>query len=141
MCLSQSLIHMVKIDSITQSFCLCYYVQNGLSYLGEETWLTLCKKDAKRGMASSLLEQIKISCYTEYKAFGPSLIYNIHSVSWKIPYDTHSMINNAKQHEANISVIRYNLFSFSLKWNWWCLTLEGSIIQLYHLKEKMQTNN
>jgi len=26
------------------------------------------------------LEQIDISCYTEYKAFGPSLIYNIVAV-------------------------------------------------------------
>ena len=34
------------------------------------------KSDAKRCLASALLEQIKISCYTEYKAFGPSLIYN-----------------------------------------------------------------
>jgi len=27
-------------------------------------------------MASPLLEQIKSSCYAEYEAFGPSLIYN-----------------------------------------------------------------
>jgi len=27
----------VMIDSITNSACLCYYVQNGLSYLGKET--------------------------------------------------------------------------------------------------------
>ena len=26
----------VKIDSTIWSFCLCHYVQNGLSYLGEE---------------------------------------------------------------------------------------------------------
>ena len=32
-------------------------------------------------MASSLLEQIKISCYSEYKAFKPSLIYNIRLVN------------------------------------------------------------
>jgi len=66
----------VKIDSKTWSFCLCYNVQNGLSYSGEETQPTLCTKVAKQGLASSLLEQIKISCYTEYKAFGHSLIYN-----------------------------------------------------------------
>ncbi len=29
--------NIVKIDSITQSFCLRQYVQNGLSYLAEET--------------------------------------------------------------------------------------------------------
>jgi len=34
----------VKIDSRTQSFCLCQYVQNGLSYPGEETRLNLCLK-------------------------------------------------------------------------------------------------
>jgi len=27
----------VMIDSITNSYCLCYYVRNGLSYSGEET--------------------------------------------------------------------------------------------------------
>jgi len=30
-----------------------------------------------KGLASTLLEQIKISCYTEYKVFEPPLIYNI----------------------------------------------------------------
>jgi hypothetical protein len=34
----------VMIDSITNSVCLCYYVQNGLSYSGEETRPTLCIK-------------------------------------------------------------------------------------------------
>jgi len=32
------------IDSITNSVCLCYYVQNGLSYSGEETRPKLCIK-------------------------------------------------------------------------------------------------
>jgi len=32
------------IDSITRSFCLRHYVQNGLSYLGEETQPKLCLK-------------------------------------------------------------------------------------------------
>jgi len=32
----------VKIDSITRSFCLCYYLQNGLSYPGKETLPMLC---------------------------------------------------------------------------------------------------
>jgi len=35
------------------------------------------KKDAKLNLVSALFKQIKISCYTEYKAFGPALIYNI----------------------------------------------------------------
>ncbi len=34
------------------------------------------KRDAKLILASDLLEQINGNCYTEYKAFGPSLIYN-----------------------------------------------------------------
>jgi len=33
----------VKIDSITPSFCLRHYVRNGLSYPAEETRPTLCK--------------------------------------------------------------------------------------------------
>jgi len=36
--------NIIKIDSITQSFCLHYYVQNGLSYSGKETRPTLCLK-------------------------------------------------------------------------------------------------
>jgi len=32
------------IDSITCSFCLRHYVQNGVSYLGEETQPKLCLK-------------------------------------------------------------------------------------------------
>jgi hypothetical protein len=32
----------VMIESISQSFCLCYCVPNGLSYLGEETRPTRC---------------------------------------------------------------------------------------------------
>ncbi len=32
----------VKIYSITLSLCLCHYVQNGISYPGEETQPMLC---------------------------------------------------------------------------------------------------
>ncbi len=70
----------VMIDSIFRSFCLCYCVPNGLSYSGEETRPTGCKKDAKRewdGPQNKKRKKIYISCYTEYKAFGLSLIYNI----------------------------------------------------------------
>ncbi len=66
----------VKIDLITRSFCLCHYVQNGLASLAEETWLMLCKRTQGYTLELHLLDQIKISCYTEYKAFVPSLIYN-----------------------------------------------------------------
>jgi len=33
----------------------------------------------KAKLASEIKDKINISCYTEYKAFGPSLIYNISS--------------------------------------------------------------
>jgi len=44
----------VKIDSITWSFCLHHYVRNSLSYLAEETRPTLCLKgrQAKLGVRS-----------------------------------------------------------------------------------------
>ncbi len=38
------IISIVKIDSITRSFCLHQYVQNGLSYLGKENQPKLCLK-------------------------------------------------------------------------------------------------
>ncbi len=34
--------YIIMIDSITRSFCLCHCVQNGPSYPGKETQLTLC---------------------------------------------------------------------------------------------------
>jgi len=44
----------VKIDSRTRSFCLCQYVQNGISYLGKETLPKLCFKErqANSGVSS-----------------------------------------------------------------------------------------
>jgi len=65
-----------KIDSITQYFCLYHYVQTVYLIWVRKLNQWCVKKDAKRGLASSLLEQIKSSCYTENKAFEPSLIYN-----------------------------------------------------------------
>jgi len=74
----------VKKDSITRSFCLHHYVRNVLSYLAKETRPMLCLKGGQATLASALLEQIQISCYTEYKAFGPSLIYNTFGIfMWK----------------------------------------------------------
>jgi len=65
------------IDSKTK-LCLSLLVcTNGLSYSGEEIRPTLCIKRRQTNLVSDLLEQINISCYTEYKAFGPSLNYNI----------------------------------------------------------------
>jgi len=44
----------VKIDSRIWSFCLCQYVQNGLSYMGEEIQPELCLKgrQANSGISS-----------------------------------------------------------------------------------------
>jgi hypothetical protein len=66
----------VKIDSITLPFCLRHYVQNSLSYSGKETRPTLCKLTQAYNLASDLENQINISCYTKYKVYGLSLIYN-----------------------------------------------------------------
>ncbi len=64
------------IDSITK-LCLSLSVcTNGLSYSGEETRPKLCIKRCQTNLASEISNEINISCYTEYKAFGPSLIYN-----------------------------------------------------------------
>jgi len=49
----------VKIDSRTRSFCLHQYVQNGLSYSGEETQPTLCLNDAKLRSSVKDLERNK----------------------------------------------------------------------------------
>jgi len=37
------------IDSITRSFYLCHYVQNGISYSGEETRLKRCQVNSGVG--------------------------------------------------------------------------------------------
>jgi len=42
-------------------------------------------------LASDLKTQINISCYTEYKAFGPSLIYNIMFLTQKLFLETLSL--------------------------------------------------
>ncbi len=64
------------IDSITR-LDLSLLVCNGLSTRARKLDPKLCIKRRQAKLASDLLEQINISCYTEYKAFGPSLIYNI----------------------------------------------------------------
>ena len=63
------------IDSITNSIYL-YFVCKQSVCLGEETRLKLCIKGRQAKLASEIKDKINISCYTEYKAFGPSLIYN-----------------------------------------------------------------
>jgi len=70
-------ITIVMIDSITYSFCLRHYVRNSLSYSVKETQPTLCKPMPSSQLSFRSWDQINISCYTEYWAFGPSLIYDI----------------------------------------------------------------
>jgi len=50
----ECIMYIVKIDSITRSFCLCHCVQNGLSYRGKETQPKLCLKgrQANSGVSS-----------------------------------------------------------------------------------------
>jgi len=61
----------VMIDSITK-LCLSLSVcTNGLSYSCEETWPKLCIKRRQTNLVSEISNEINISCYTEYKAFGP----------------------------------------------------------------------
>jgi len=45
----------VKIGSRTRSFCPCHYVQNGLSYPGEETRPKLCLKGRQANFGVSSL--------------------------------------------------------------------------------------
>ncbi len=45
--------------------------QLSMSKCGWGNSTNILKSDAKICLASALLEQIKITCYTEYKAFGP----------------------------------------------------------------------
>jgi len=65
------------IDSRTQSFCLCYYVQNGLSYLGKETQPTLCRRtpNVKLGLRSQ--ERNKHQLLHRIATVKTPLIYNI----------------------------------------------------------------
>jgi len=58
----------VKIDSRTRSFCFRHYVQNGLSYSGEELDRCCVKWCQASNLASDLENQINISCYTESQA-------------------------------------------------------------------------
>ncbi len=65
------------IDSMTNSACLCYYVQNSLSYSGEETRLTLCKLTPSSQLSLSSLERISLSSLERNKH---QLLHRIQSV-------------------------------------------------------------
>jgi len=67
----------VKIDSIIWSFCLCHVCRNSLSYSRKETWLTLCKSDAKQSSGVADLEQNKHQLLHRLQSIRTSLIYNI----------------------------------------------------------------
>ncbi len=84
-------ISIVKIDSRTQPFCLCQYVQNGLSYSGKETWPKLCLKrhQANSGVRSlgtnkhQLLHRIpSVPTFTnlQYKSWGARLCINVFEI-------------------------------------------------------------
>ena len=62
---------------ITWSFCLRQYVQNGLSYLCEETQLTLCKNNAKLRTSIVDLRQNKHQLLHRFTSVKTPLIYNI----------------------------------------------------------------
>jgi len=95
------------------------------------------KRDAKLTLASDLLEQINISCYTEYKALGPSLIYNINTNStlkyeiakllWTLNFEFFSVYQLFGKAEL-YKVDRYKAFSWRNK----CLT------KVVHLKSNQK---
>ncbi len=88
-------LHIVKIDSRTQSFCLCLCVQNGLSYSGEETWPKLClnRRQANSGVRS--LGTNKHHLLHRIQAFGPSLIYNIRNDTFKLNCSSYYKLTKA----------------------------------------------
>ncbi len=67
----------IMIDSINRSFCLRHYVQNGLSYLGEETWPKLClkRRQANSGVRSFGTNKYQLS--HRITSVKTPLIYNI----------------------------------------------------------------
>jgi len=67
----------VKIDSITRSFCLRHYVRNGLSYLGKETQPKLCINDAKLKAGILDLEQNKHQLLHRIASIKTPLVYNM----------------------------------------------------------------
>ncbi len=63
-------------DSITNSACLCYYVQNGLSYSGNDTQLMLCKTNAKPRSGIRDLKQNKQQLLHRLPSVRTTLINN-----------------------------------------------------------------
>ncbi len=75
--------HIVKIDSITWSFRLWHYVQNGLSYSGKETQPMLCINNAKLRSGVKDMKQNKHELLHRITSIKTPLIYNTHSVGGK----------------------------------------------------------
>jgi len=69
--------NIVKMDSRTRSSCLGHYVQKGISFLGRETWLTLCINDPKRLDSVIDLRQNKYELFHRITSIKTPLIYNI----------------------------------------------------------------
>jgi len=67
----------VKIDSVTPSFCLRHYVQNGLSYSAEETRLTLCKPIPSSQLGIRSKRTNKHQLLLRIASVKTPLIYNI----------------------------------------------------------------
>jgi len=80
----------VKIDSTIWSFCLHHYVQNGLSYSGKETRLTLCINDAK-----------PISGVKDLRWNKHQLLHRITSIKTPIIYNTFT------EHFSNYVHLKY----------------------------------
>jgi len=76
------------IDSITR-LDLSLLVCNGLSVRARKLDPKLCIKRRQANLASEIKDEINISCYTEYKEFGPSLIYNNSKIYYKKSYNSY----------------------------------------------------
>jgi len=84
------------IDSITRSFYLYHYVQNGLSYSGKETWPKLCINDAKLRSGVLDLEQNKHQLLHRITSVKTPLIYNTYKN--KIKVQCNELILYSKKH-------------------------------------------
>jgi len=66
----------IKIDSMVRSFCLRHYVQNGLSYLGKETWCCVETKPSYDLASKILLRWNKHHLFHRITSIKTPLIYN-----------------------------------------------------------------
>jgi len=91
------------IDSITHSFCLRHYVQNGLSYFGEETRPKLCINDTKLRSGVLDLERNKHKLLHRITSVKTPLTYNKTSGHHRFQgYLSRIVYNSRKLEEALI---------------------------------------